>query len=52
MRIAQVVGIGQSVAVLRGVHDGLGKKENILSSAEAMNVQKVRQLFRLRYVRG
>jgi hypothetical protein len=34
--------MGQSIAVLRGVHNGLGKKEDILSNAQVVNVEKVR----------
>jgi len=37
---ATVVGIGQAIAVLRGEHDGLGKKQNLVTNAQALDVQK------------
>ena len=40
--VPQLLGVGQAIAVLRGEHDGLGRKENTLSSAQVMDVQKVR----------
>src|SRR5271155_1253584 len=43
--VLQVLGIAQSIAVLRGVHNGLGKKEDILSNAQVVNVEKVRSSF-------
>jgi hypothetical protein len=49
---SQVVGIGQSIALLRAVDDGLGKKENTLSSVQVMDVQKVRSCFSLEVSRG
>ena len=36
------MGLGQAIAVLRGQHDGLGRKEHLLTSAQVMDVQQVR----------
>ena len=34
--VRKVLRIGQSIAVLRSVYNGLGKKEDILSNAQAV----------------
>jgi hypothetical protein len=39
--LPQLLAIGQAVAVLRGKNEGLGKKEDILSSAQVVDIQKV-----------